>query len=411
MPNDKDRAKVTLDNDVTPGYYQGLKGLKTGREAPRTPVRGTRRAAILAEHGMIDQGAADPNHGQLFNTRHYEGSRDVTTNAPRPEVNVRPSAGKPVDLPLGAAPGFMPGLDKKQKVRAIQKLGAEMGTDTPMRDAMQKRQEVSDRSAPAPWYSGVNAAGKHDPSIPGDANIAIDRAAQRQGVSSEQMTRTTAVTSPQNRWDTYHPSNQGYVQNNIALAENVTRNTYNLSDPSDDAIQDMGLQSVQESPGGGGTPEMAAKAGRIIRDDGSNVTKPLEVKQKTSQKVPNFEASLHLTNPDPHVRRGAAQSFTVDTHDAKLVGVGEKHMSTVGAYEAIAMTGSRTALRNRELAPNEQARQWVGQRGGTQHNEDEGFFKTDRGKLKVRPEATPGPVTGKGTSRVVNRDRFGEEVF
>lgn len=364
----------------------------------------------MADHGLMDAGAADPNHGQLFDTRQMPTrspeARTHAANAPQPQVAVRPSSGKGnLDLPLGGAPGFMPGLNKKQKIRAIESVGQELQSPTPVRDIMENRQAAGTRAGkPAPWYSGVDEQGRHDLSIPGDANVAIRGAAARQGVSDGAMTRAVANTSPRTRWDTGHPSNQGHRMDNLDAAEGVIDATKTLQavDMADDKTIDEVTQD--SSVVGSALPKMGAKAGKQFRDQGNDTTKPIEMKARTSQKVPNFEQSLHLTHVDPQVRKNAAMSWTSDTHDQSIAGVSEKYMDRVGSYELQAMTGTRTAFKNRELPPNEQAREWVGQRGGTQHIEQEGFFEAHRGGLRPRTEAMP-PSTASLTESMRNSSR------
>jgi hypothetical protein len=84
----------------------------------------------------------------------------------------------------------------------------------------------------------------------------------------------------------------------------------------------------------------------------------------------------------------------VDRHDAKAAGVGGSKVleDRQGVYDNLAMLGTRTAHKNRQLAPNEQAREWVGQRGVNQaEGEHQGLFKPGltAGKVVPHPDALP----------------------
>jgi hypothetical protein len=410
-----------------PGFYQErLRGRKTGRLSPRAALRGPRREAIYAAHGLIDAGAADPSQGQLFPTSGMERSiaeRAADAGVSSNVVAVRPSKGKAQDIPLGAAPGFMPGLSKDQKIRALQTASEALETKTPTRDAMSKRQFLSDNPAMrehpntgevvpvsrghrADWYSGIDPeTGQHDLSIPGMAQKAIGRAAQRQNVSRAAMTRAVAITSPRNRWDEGMPGQDDYVMPNLESGEGAIREARSL--PADASPADVSQAAVASS--GRGLPAMSEKAMYDFRSglrttgepqgtgpsvvpagvEYSDVGSPIEVRQAASQKVPNFEASLRLSDSTQTDKRVAAESWTADTHDLQAVGVPDKYRERKGMYEFSAMTGARQALRDRQLPPNVQAAHWEVQRDTTQRSPLGPLFKELPSKALVEnPEIT-----------------------
>lgn len=414
------------------GFYQErLRGRKSGRLSPRAAVRGPRREQIYAAHGLIDAGAADPAQGQLFPTSDMErsiGERAASEGVAQNVVTVRPSGkakakGKAQDLPLGAAPGFMPGLTASQKVTALRTAAEALETTTPMRDIMSRRQFLSDNpvmrkvsntgeSVPvaqghrADWYSGVDPeTGQHDLSIPGMAQKAIGRAAQRQGVSRAAMTRAVAITSPRNRWDEGLPGQSDYVMPNLESAEGAIREAQAL--PADASSAEITQAAVASS--GRGLPSMSEKAMNVFRSslrttdepqetghtvvpagvEYSDVSSPIEVRQAASQKVPNFEASLRLSDSTQTDKRVAAESWTADTHDLQAIGVPDKYRERKGMYEVAAMSGARQALRDRQLAPNVQAGHWEVQRDTTQRSPLGPLFKELPSKALVEnPEIT-----------------------
>jgi hypothetical protein len=392
-----------------PGFYQGVRGRKTGRAAPRQAIRPPRREVVYARHGLIDQGAADPNQGQLFDTSNVTVSMDqraaqlgltpgVTTVRPTPK------AGKPtpkgLDLPLAAAPGFMPGLTAKQKVDAIKSAGelietrtinpetgkeeVETGSPTPVKLVMERRQESHDEGVNQPWYSGVSPeTGEHDLSIPGDSPRLIAESAERMGVSPQAMTRSVAITSPRNRWLEGTAAESNVMSPNIQSAEGAIGVAKSLpASATDDQIK-----AASTAVSGRGLPAMVEKAARQYRSTNENVTTPIPIASRLSQKVPNFEHSLKLSGAHPAARRIAAESYTVDTHDLGSVGMPENALNRVGMYELMAMTGARTAFKNYQLPPNEQAREWVVQKSRVESPALGGLFVEDRkGRLLSNPQ-------------------------
>lgn len=380
---------VTDSGNNGPGFYQTRgTGLKTGRTSSRAQHRASSRDLTLAAHGLIDQGAADPNQGQLFDANSVVGPRrsdadvikDRGINMPT-HVSHDKGKGKTAELSFGGAPGYMPNLSTKQKVSALKSVeegrmqsGTWRGPQWSERhgdyvgggataEVLQDRAAVRDKAPNQSWYTGVDDDGSHRSMSPGDAPAEIARRATRSGTTPGAMTRAAAVTSPQSAWDRQKPGSPDHSYPNLDHAEAVVQATqFARSYVDRDEAVDIGSQIETKH---GGLPTMGAKAAGQHYDHGHDATKPFPIKNAKSQKAPNFQASLHLSDPEPAARRMAAQSYTVDRHDAKAAGVGGSKVveDRVGVYDALAMTGTRTAHKNRELPPNEQAREWVGVRG------------------------------------------------
>jgi hypothetical protein len=117
---------------------------------------------------------------------------------------------------------------------------------------------------------------------------------------------------------------------------------------------------------------------------------PYSIQDVKSQKAANFDASLNLSHPNTAVQRIAAQSYTVDRHDAASVGIDAEsnEFKRRGTYEAVAMTGRRAALKNRELPPNEQASEWETHRA--KKGLGAGNQMLTAGTTNVRPDLTDG---------------------
>jgi hypothetical protein len=372
-----------------PGFYQErLRGRKSGRISPRNAVRGPRREEVYAAHGLIDQGAADPRQGQLFDTSTMQRSvsdiaeeRGLTPAS----VAVRPTKGKETDLSLAGSPGFLPNLSPKQKVAALNNFAKSTTVEAPIREALSKRQFLFDSGKNEPWYSGVDSeTGEHDLSVQGDALDAIDAAARRQGVSEDAMTRAVALTSPRNRWAQGTRGQADYQMPNIQSGEGAIREAKSL--PADASDEEITAASNRSS--GRGLPKESEKAIRRYRSDAEDVSGPLAIKGRSSQKVPNFEHSLKLSSPDQIARRIAAESYTVDTHDAQSIGVDDSAIDLLGVYDVAAMTGTRNALKNRQLPPNAQARYWEAQRRLTQSAPLGPLFQ-EKTKGKLVPNPNP----------------------
>lgn len=337
-----------------PGFYQSrLQGRASGRLSPRDAIRAPRREQVLANHDLIPSGAANPHQGQLFNPRSIPSKT--------PEQIARERGVAP---PLASSKGgFMPGLQRTTpertraaKATAVKALGAARArtgnySDTPVKDAMADRAALYAQGKPADWYQpvseGRNVMGE------GMARTAIDNAALRTGVSNEHMTRAVALTSPRTAWDAGGaPGTTDYSRPNIESAENVIRAVKGLGkDPSVSAAR----EAASMAPGKAlNQPKMKAAEYFVAGDTKS----PIRVADPSSQKVPNFEQSLHMSHVDPAIVRQASGSYTVDSWDTAGIKADEKMLKSDTGYAIAHMTGVRAALKAGELPPNFQARSW-----------------------------------------------------
>jgi hypothetical protein len=370
-----------------PGFYQErLRGRKSGRLSPRTAVRGAQRERVYAAHGLIDQGAADPLQGQLFDPspitmtpQEAAAGRNITPGV----VSVRSAKGTGPDLPLAGAPGFMPGLTAKQKVQAIRSMGEITESETPVKDLMQKRAALSDAGSNQPWYSGVDPeTGEHDISIVGDSPEAIAASAHKMGVSRQAMTRAVATTSARNQWLAGNPGLGNVSMPNIESGEGAIDVAKSLPSSASEAE----LKSASIAASGRGLPAMTLKAVKQYRSSKEDVTQPIRAASRISQKVPNFEHSLKLSGSSPLEQRIAADSWTVDTHDLKSLDLPENALDKVGNYELIGMTGARSAFKRGQLPPNEQARIWMAQKARTEKTPLGPLFVEDKGHILSNPQ-------------------------
>jgi hypothetical protein len=339
---------------VEPGFYQShLKGRASGRVSPREAVRPARREQVLANHGLLEQGQADPNQGPLFSLA-AAGIPTIPAAAIARQRGVAP----PLASSVG---GFMPGIQRntragtvKAKVNAVNKMAdARVRTGTsrggaPIKETMEDRAALYDMGKPADWYqpvsNGRNVMGE------GMARTAIDNAALRTRTTNTQMTRAAALTSPRTAWDEGGaPGTTDYVMPNVQSAENVVRALRSAPDGADPRTVGAGAE-------GSALNGMKAKAAEYHA--GVPTSSPIRVVDPSSQKVPNFEQSLHMSHVDPEVVRGASGSYTVDGWDAKGIGGDEKLLKSDTGYAVAHMTGQRAAMKAGELGPNFQARTW-----------------------------------------------------
>ncbi len=400
---------VTELGNAGPGYYQtrGV-GNKTGRISPRPQTRASARDLTFAKQGLIDQGVADPNQGQLFNANTEVGPRrsdaqivsDKGLSMPT-EISERKER-----LQFGGARGYMPNLSSKQKVTALQSVQEGRVTSGTYRgggataEMMEDRHAAFTKAKPTSWYSGLTSSGENDVRMQGDASRAIAQRADRSGVSTQSMTRAAALTSPQAAWDIGTHGSPDYRMPNLNHAEQVVQAT-KVAKPyvSRNEAKEIGSQI---STTDGGLPTMGAKAAGVYYDEGDKVSKSIHVGDHKSQKAPNFEASLRMSSPEVAERRIGATSYTVDRHDAKAAGIGDGKKvleNRKGAYDVAAMSGARGAFKNRVLPPDYQAQTWVGQRGHNQHEgEHQGMLRTGTpgGKVQFRDDITT-------TSRTMKR--------
>ena len=419
-----------------PGFYQGLVGRKTGRAAPRPGGHGRtlpRHEAVLAEHGLMAKGAADPNQGQLFAPHELPAVESQRESAAR--------TGTPPPL-ASSRPGFMPGLYERESkgqnvtattkeahrsmVSGINRLsqyeldngvpigkgntrveaathGLELGQQgptvlPPVAEALRQRQATrSLQRGDSPWYASrretshqeqVMGAGKWEIN-PGQATEMITNAAARQGIGYEKMSRAVAITSPRTRWTEGTPGTTDFAAPNLESAENVVSGVQAAQSSSRITDRSVNYTEVGYAAEGRSLGEAKAKAATDFGT--SDPSRPIPIGELQSQKVPNFNQSLLLAHPSQSVRRQAAASYTVDTHDVVSQGSHVDLLKTPGGYAIAHMIGRRAALKNRELPPMGQASVWTGQK--SKEAEPLGkhslFEETRGGKIRPNPGALP----------------------
>ena len=434
---------VTDQGSAGPGYYQTRgQGIKSGRTSPQQRTRASSRDLTLAKHGLIDQGHADPNQGQLFDANEMLGPRrtdkqiikedginmathmDVVQSMARrvkgPDGKMRTehAEGPPKVTPqdFGNAPGFLPNLNTKQKVNALQHTRdacIEAGTyrgGGATAEMMEDRTTIRNKVDNQPWYQGIDASGEHSSSIPGKASEQIDKRAAATGTSSGAMARAAALTSPQAVWDAGVGQEQRFPNLNHAASVVEATETARPYVDINEAKQIGSEMPVND----GGLPDAGAKAAGAHYQHGNDASDPTRIMNRKSQKAANFRASLHQSDPQPAAQRMAATSWTADRHDVRVAGIDsggdEGAINTkVGVYEVAAMTGGRVAHKNRNLSSNEQAREWVGQRGTTQHEKGhEGMIQhgTEGGKVVTNPAAHAADSPVGNTSRTAKRSNY-----
>jgi hypothetical protein len=383
------------------GFYQGLVGRKTGRPAPRPGGNGRLPAheRILAKHGLIDQGAADPNQGQLF----------VPPQASPREMAEKHGVAPPL---LASRPGFMPEVYEKtpggehistaaahkRMVAGIKRVGdfvdAEPGLGA-IGTAMKNRSETAALQQDSPgWYARKR---EHTPENPNQGQFALEegsstemvaKAARGEGVNYATMSRAVALTSPRTRWTGGTPGTDDYSAPNVESARNVVHDVKKAKDVEQALDLDIDYGEIGHAAEGRALGEHKAKAARWLAS-GGDTSQPVKIAELESQKVPNFDQSLLLGHHSQAVRRQAALSYTVDTHDVSSMGANPDLLKTVGGMAAARMTGRRSALKGGELPPHGQERVWVGQKSKTSEPMGEhSMLETKRGG-KIVPRAEP----------------------
>ena len=444
---------------LQPGYFQSdksgsvggvvggprLVGRKTGREAPRDHGSQPAWEDTLQRHDLMPMHRSqvgsnanfNSNQGQLFDPETVsprstqpdaERSRDLGSISGR----IQPSSSKK-STGLAGQPGFMPTLTNSQKISALGNVaearvatGADRGTCAPIAEMMADRAALSAKGRTQSWYMGVGADGKHSADVQGDAPRKVVESAARVGNTTSGHTRAVANTSPQMGWKAEGTTNDkaaAFVERsgaatagdlpNIHVAENVVRSVnkaYSTNPNISDAEVTQVSQGAMDKHGGDINAMARAGADHVSRLRGAEHG-DYNVSSFISQKAPNFEASLNLSHPDKAVQRVASQSYTVDRHDLSGVGIDPDSPAWKrrGTYEAVAMTGRRSALRNRELPPNEQARQWEARRSETHRGEGNQMFTSgtgyDGGTPQVRPDLLPKSPAAPAKSRSLQRGK------
>jgi hypothetical protein len=389
-----------------PGFYQTrLTGRKSGRVAPRDAIRAPRHEAVLAKHGLMESGKADPNQGQLFNPSDLGPAKS--------DAQLMAERGAPPPL-AGSAPGFMPGIErstekatKKAKITGLQKLATSReraGTSRggpAVKETMEDRQAVYDAGKPADWYmpveDGQNVVGESA------AMRAMRAATPESRVSERQFVRTVAITSPRTAWDEGGaPGTTDYRMPNIESAQNAARAASFAMDA--DASPKVIADSASSAPGQALASSMKKAGEHLPRP----TTDPIKIANPKSQKVPNFEQALLLGTEDKTLTRGMAGAYTVDTWDLRSAGLGEDVLNTDAGYAAAKMTARRAALKNWELPSNFQSRTWVAERekDPVESMGENRLFVSMKGRLTPNPAALP---TDKTSPAQFKRSKTAEE--
>ena len=359
----------------------------------------------MAAHGLMDQGAADPRQGQLF----------APHELPQAETAKALAAKHGVAPPLTASrPGFMPELYEKEgggtvstaqahkrMVGAIKRVGdfVDVPDDAahgPVAQALKNRADTRARTpGDAPWYAERTPHSPENPNQgrfdlgPGSATKMIDVAAHREGVSYEEMSRATAITSARTRWTGGTPGTDDYTAPNLESARNVVHDVKIAKSVANDLDIDVDYADVgRHAASAGALQDQMAKAGADFAV--GDPARPIKISELQSQKVPNFNQSLLLAHPSQAIRRQAAMSYTVDTHDVTSMGAHPDLLKTPGGMAVARMTGRRSALKHGELPPMHQSAIWEGQKSKeTEPLGKNSMLETTRsGKTRVRPEAS-----------------------
>ena len=417
--------------DSLPAQTGRLSGRKTGRPSPQDHVREPAHEDTLRRHDLLpshpkqvgSNAGFNKNQGQLFDPEVVQ-PRDTTPDttvarragAPTGEISVKGGKAK---SGLVGQPGFMPTLDKKQKGRALNSLvdarqhtGADRGTGAPTAEIMADRAALSDKSSRQTWYQGVDASGQHSIKSEGDATRVVHASAARQGTTSSHMARAVAFTSPQMEWksmgDARSTAGAGHHPN-LESAEGVI-SAGNAARKANPDVSSSEIADVSRNNAGFALENMAVKAGVKHHETRDKGVGPFPIQGEKSLKAVNFDASLNLSHLEPAVQRVAAKSYTVDRHDADIAGVdSDKHLSDRrGVHEAVAMTGRRTALKQRELPPNTQASQWEAKRAEKGLGRGNEMFAGTNERPVARPDLVhqappPSSRSMSRSGRIMNR--------
>lgn len=412
-----------------------------------------RHEQVLAEHGLMTSGAADPNQGQLYS--HSElpipktptqlaGEHDVAPPLRSSRPGYMPELYEAKDTKTGVVSERTTGQAHKTMVRAInrlpqheleqpgtgqrtsdrlpgaeyfksgprkgeEKLAAVQGPQlrAPMAEAMHQRQMTYERQGKdAPWYASRSEVepGRHELGM-GAAAEMVAGAAERHGLTYRQMARTTAITSPRTAWTIGTAGTSDYAAPNLESAESVVSSIHRAQ-ATDEPFHPGGVGGMAE---GRALGEMKAKAGIDLVHSGPG--RAIPIVELASQKVPNFNQSFMLSHPSQAIQRQAAQAYTVDTHDVTAQGHSPDLLKTAGGYAISRMLGRRTALKNRELGPMSQSRVWEGQRTKTAEPlGDNSMFETTRaGHTRPRSSALPGHVSQQFDQRSETAKKYGLE--
>jgi len=175
-------------------------------------------------------------------------------------------------------------------------------------------------------------------------------------------------------------------------------------------VEDRNIEEAAGSAAGPALGDMKAKAGRHLNRP---VTDPIEIKNPSSQKVPNFEQALLMGTEDKELTRTMAGSYTVDAWDARSAGAAESALKSDAGYAALKMTGRRAALKNWELPSNFQSRTWEVERNKEpveSMGENRLFVSGKGSSLKPNPAALPASDSTKLSSQFDSRSPRAKEL-
>jgi hypothetical protein len=290
----------------------------------------------------------------------------------------------------------------KRMTAGIERLGQFVDVDPdsgrgPVGTALSNRADTRARQhGDAPWYAKVTkrATPPENPNQgsfdlgPGSATHLVETAAHREGVSHDEMSRATAITSPRTRWTKGTPGTDDFSAPNVESARNVVRDVKHAKGVASELDLDVDYHEIgRHAASAGALQEHMGKAGADYAK--GDPSRPIPIAELQSQKVPNFNQSLLLSHPSQAVRKQAAMSYTVDTHDVTSLGADPDLLKTTGGMAAARMTGRRSALRHSELPPMHQSAVWEGQRSKTPEPMGEhSLLETMRGG-KIRARVTP----------------------
>lgn len=362
-----------------------LRGRQSGRVSPRAAIRTPVHEKVLSDHGIMAPGDADRNQHALFDVKPYQESAEDTAK----RVGTAPP------LP-SSRPGFLPGIAApKRATKADQAVGEARGV--PAEDVARRGRKAkfinsygdlranqpaphpgnaagpvgaaynnrSDAIAKAPahvdWYTKQEGGLKAQP---GEAISMMDHRATAVGVSLNDMTRASAVTSPRTAWT---DSNKMYQTTpNLDAATDTARGVVNATKANGGKeIGDEAREKIGRANAGNALPDRAAIAAHGIGRPEVN-TAPIPTGEQY-QKVPNFHESLQVGRTDlpDNLRQHFARSHTQDTWDLSISGLGEKTHNQSGSYQIEHMVAGRAALKSGAIPPDAQAATWEAKRNSS----------------------------------------------
>lgn len=447
-------------------------GLVTGRPAPRRSSRQNAEVTALKQaqrHGTefvnpgqglaTDAEYAGPGHGQLFSTEPYEADPADVLRAHGVPMR-RESAGHGFLPRLGSVAGTEDPTERQRiagvKMKALEGANGITGVvqhglaDSPRDSFHGSGVAIRFPAGFQTEHGGALARQMHNRSLHIDEeriqrehdwyaveSDAVGEVAYQVGVPHAAARRTTALGSPQTPWDEGQTQDSTYLQYNLAKTRAVhevvneanakgrdplpalkrmkmadPRNPNNLLMSTADERERMLTHIEAEEQ-----HEPLVSSAERNRPPGSKAAPP------KGEKVPNFDVALARTVPSQTAQRQAAQSYTVDTHDARAAGIPQyvQHISGGGIpkemrpaleekaqrgevspthwsgarglvggaqYDIAAMTGRRAGLKAEMLPSNSQQHQWRNVRKPGKLAQQSLFVEEGK-KLKMNPAALP----------------------